>query len=334
MFVGCLPFYGAHLPLCLLVCLPFGLDVVLAYVAAQISNPLFAPVLLGLSIELGSWLLTGEGIQLDSEHLRAVGFRSFFAQAIVGGAALGALLGTAGGLLAFLVARRVNPQADRRPDAATARVRERYRAAKAADRYYVAVKLSTDPVVNAVSVLGPLGAVIDVGCGRGQLALYLWELGLATGVFGYDFDARKIDVARAAANGIAALRFEASDVRTQALPGADTVLLIDVLHYLDVHAQDALLARAAAALRPAGRLVVREVDAARGIGSFWTRAFERVGTLIGYNRSAASLHFRSTSELCARLQALGLGCEVEDAGLGGVLTNRLIIGRRTRPAEP
>lgn len=332
LFVGCLPLYGAHLPLCLLLCLPLGLDVVLAYLAAQVSNPLFAPVLLALSIELGSWLLTGQGIRLESEHLRAVGFQSFFTQALLGGASLGALLGLGGGLAAFLVARRLNPKSDTRSDAATVRVRERYRSAKAADRYYVAAKLATDPVVNAIAALGPLGVLVDAGCGRGQLALYLWELGHTTAVFGFDFDARKVAVARTAAQGLAGVRFETGDVREQPLAAADTILLIDVLHYLPADEQDALLERAGNALRPAGRLVVREVDAAHATRSFWTRGLERVATLIGYNRSAASLHFRSMTELCARLEALGLGCEVEDAGLGGVLTNRLIVARRTRPA--
>ena len=59
LFIGCLPLYGFHLPLCLVVCIPFGLDAVLAYVAANISNPLVAPFLVLSEVVIGSWLLHG-----------------------------------------------------------------------------------------------------------------------------------------------------------------------------------------------------------------------------------------------------------------------------------
>ena len=53
-FIGCQPIYGLHLVLCALVCLPLRLDVVLAYLAANISNPLLAPFLLFLEFEVGT----------------------------------------------------------------------------------------------------------------------------------------------------------------------------------------------------------------------------------------------------------------------------------------
>ena len=49
-----LPLYGLHFPLCLAVCLPLQLDVVVAYLAANISNPLVAPFLVTAEVEIGS----------------------------------------------------------------------------------------------------------------------------------------------------------------------------------------------------------------------------------------------------------------------------------------
>ena len=55
-----------------------------------------------------------------------------------------------------------------------------------------------------------------------------------------------------------------------AIPPADTVLLVDVLHYVSIEEQDAILDRAAAAVRPGGRLLVREADTERGLRSLAT----------------------------------------------------------------
>ena len=45
LFIGALPLYGLHFPLCAAVCLPLRLDLVAAYLAAQVSNPFVAPFL-------------------------------------------------------------------------------------------------------------------------------------------------------------------------------------------------------------------------------------------------------------------------------------------------
>jgi len=66
LFVGVQPIYGLHLPLCLIICLPLRLDVLLAYAAANISNPLLAPIIVLSEIQLGSLVLDG---RLSAIHL-------------------------------------------------------------------------------------------------------------------------------------------------------------------------------------------------------------------------------------------------------------------------
>ncbi|HEV8244759.1 MAG TPA: DUF2062 domain-containing protein, partial [Polyangiaceae bacterium] len=97
LFIGCLPLYGLHLPLCIGACLLLRLDAVVAYLAANISNPLLAPFLISAEVEIGSWLLTGQLVSFDVERARRVGVSGFIAQAAVGGVALGALLSLLGG---------------------------------------------------------------------------------------------------------------------------------------------------------------------------------------------------------------------------------------------
>jgi uncharacterized protein (DUF2062 family) len=106
LFVGCQPVYGLHFPLCAAVCLPFKLDLVAAYLAANISNPLMAPFLVVLEVNVGSYLLTGQPAPFDVARAREAGISGFVAQAVVGSLVVGAALAAGGGLVAYLIARR------------------------------------------------------------------------------------------------------------------------------------------------------------------------------------------------------------------------------------
>jgi SAM-dependent methyltransferase len=216
-------------------------------------------------------------------------------------------------------------------------VADRYRARSA--HYYVRSKLKMDPVSRALMDLAraePFGTVVDVACGRGQLALLLRAAGLATDVIGFDWDAGKIDNATQAAEGTAPrgerdriehARFERGDVREVSLPEADTLLLVDILHYLTREEQDDLLVRSARATR--GRVIVRDVDPDRGASSFLTTGWEWVTTTLGYNRGARVAP-RSFAEITTVLESEGLVVSRELCTAKG-LSNVLLVARR--PAE-
>jgi uncharacterized protein (DUF2062 family) len=106
LFIGCQPLYGLHLVLVLAVCLPLRLDAVLAYLAANISNPLVAPFLIFAEVECGAYLLTGRFVAFDVEQARRAGAAGFAQQLLVGSLALGALLSLLGFGLAWLIAAR------------------------------------------------------------------------------------------------------------------------------------------------------------------------------------------------------------------------------------
>jgi uncharacterized protein (DUF2062 family)/SAM-dependent methyltransferase len=328
LFIGCQPFYGLHFVLVLAVCLPLRLDAVLAYLAANISNPLVAPFLIFAEVETGAYLSTRRFVAFDIGQARATGAAGFARHLLLGGVVVGALVALLGFGLGWLVAGRRKSRAEPAVDdawpltAAIERTRARYNGASLADRCYVAGKLSFDPVARLLAELGgSFGAVLDLGCGRGQLSLLLLELGRATQVVGLDADARKTDVARAAGPDAT---FRVADLAAGNLPRADTILLIDVLHYLPRPEQDALLLAAARALLPAGRLLVRELDADPSARSAITRGFEWCARKIGMNRGRAT-HYRPARELTALLERNGLACQVHGASERTPFANVLIV---------
>jgi len=108
----------------------------------------------------------------------------------------------------------------------------------------------------------------------------------------------------------------------------DTLLLVDVLHYLPTAEQDQVLSHAVRALGAGGRLLVRELDAKPGLRSSVTRLFERLATAIGLNRGRARLEYRSAAELTSRLEALGCACETRFASQGTPFGNVLVVAKR------
>jgi SAM-dependent methyltransferase len=214
-------------------------------------------------------------------------------------------------------------------DGAIARTTARFRraATRCGQAYYIQGKLHADPSTRAVAALGPLGDVVDLGCGRGQLAVLLLEAGAATRVSGYDWDAGKIELARRAAAGLPAA-FQPADVRTAPAGSADSVLLIDVLHYFDRDTQDALLGRAARLVRPGGRLILREADTGRGWRSAATLIEERVMTAVRFNRGEHVVFRNIARELAPRLEREGLTCEIRECWGATPFSNMLLVARR------
>jgi len=203
-------------------------------------------------------------------------------------------------------------------------------ARKKGDYYFARGKLSGDPATKAIAELGALGAVLDLGCGRGQLALLVLEANLADSVRGLDWDPEKITIARRAADGQEKATFEAGDVREVDGDSVDTVLLVDVLHYFSRDVQDALLLRAARLVRPGGRLVVREADKGRGLRSLTTRIQEGVGTWARVNVGERVLFRDVRRELVPMLEAEGFSCDVKPCWGLTPFSNVLLVAHRPR----
>jgi uncharacterized protein (DUF2062 family)/2-polyprenyl-3-methyl-5-hydroxy-6-metoxy-1,4-benzoquinol methylase len=358
LFIGSQPVFGLHLLLVLFVCLKLRLHAVLSYIAANISNPFLAPALLTAEVQVGGRVRTGHWPRLDREIQAGYGaFVDFAGHLLVGAPLVGIGLATAGFALtwSFVSVKRlvrpatsVLPPYRLPPEApfwlhATERVASRYAspdstsAAEKSQFHYVRIKLAVDPIARLIAdVEGErehtLGEVLDIGTGRGQLPILLLELGRTTRAHGVDWDRSKITHARRAAearpDGAPPLpaTFEAEDARSFAASPADTVLLIDLLHYFSIDEQNAILDRAADHVKPGGRLLVREADTERGIRSWATLLEEKIFTAVRFNRGER-VRFRPAREIVARLEARGFSCEVIPAWGSTPFSNVLVVAR-------
>jgi SAM-dependent methyltransferase len=210
-----------------------------------------------------------------------------------------------------------------------ARVAARYPGISRTERGFIGGKLRADPATAALLALGaarPLGAVLDLGCGRGQLAIALLLAGVAGRVTGLDIDAAKIALARRAAEGLPA-RFEVADLVAAEIPPAETVLLVDVLLQMPPAGQAALLARILASAPR--RVVIRAFDPERGWRSAFGFAMERGRRLLGGDRgSAGALAPRPVGEIAAPFAAAGYAVEVTPCWAGTPLPNVLLVAER------
>jgi len=149
-----------------------------------------------------------------------------------------------------------------------------------------------------------------------------WEGGRYVGV---EWDPGKVAAGRAAAEGLDEVSLREGDVRDCELPAADAVTLLDVLHYYPVEQQRAMLARAAGALSPGGRLVIRETD--RAHRSVLTRLLEWVAVKVRWNRGPG-LCYRTADELRDDLKEHGFSCQEAPASSSVHKGNILIWGRK------
>lgn len=363
-FIGSQPVFGLHLFLVLFVCLKLRLNAVLSYIAANVSNPFFAPALITAEIEVGGRIRTGEWLHLEKEI--QAGYSAVFDFAghlIVGAPIVGAGLAIAGffGTWSFVTIKRiVRPATSHLPPyrlptnappwlLATERVASRYAssestsAAEKSQFHYVRIKLAVDPIARLIAdVEGEreqtLGDVLDIGTGRGQLPILLWELGRATRAHGIDWDQTKIEYARRAAavcldgTAPAPTTFEAADARSFEAASADTVLLIDLLHYFTIDEQNAILDHAADHVKPGGRLLVREADTERGWRSFATLFEEKFFTTLRFNRGER-VRFRPAREIASRLEKRGFTCDIVPAWGSTPFSNVLVVARLPTEAK-
>lgn len=361
LFIGSQPIFGCHTPLVLFICLWLRLDAAICWVAANISNPFFAPALMTAEVQAGAFVRTGSFIRMDREFIELgfTGFiKAFGGDLFLGAPFVGLFLAFFGGGLTYAgvaAKRRFSPAAPRKPYrlpdnappwiAAAERVAGRYAPsdnptpAQKTRFHYVRIKIISDPIAKLVANIqgeepGALGCVLDIGTGAGQLPLLLLELGRADKVRGVDWDEAKIEDARAAAGGDERAVFWREDARSAVYEPADTVLLIDLLHYFRIDEQNDILKRAAAAVRPGGRLLVREADTEQGIRSALTRLEEAIFTALRFNRGER-VRFRPARELMQLLAELGFVCALIPAWAGTPFSNVLIVARRpgVAPAE-
>ena len=319
--IGATPLFGFHLALCIAVAWLFGLNQVITYGAANISLPPLIPFVGIASIAVGEKLLHHRVVLLHRSDFRSTFDLAarFFVSWLVGGLLFGAAIGFVSGGGIYLALRRRTP-------AILLAASRLYRGAAPQLRWYAWFKYRLDPCYRAVlDHIPPDSFTVDVGTGLGMLPVAIALKGQCRRALGFDWDETKLNAGKSAAAKLDGVILRSGDARSYKLPACDVITLIDVLHYYDAETQRQILDRCARALRPGGKLLIRETDATCGGGASFTRAVEKIARRVGWNRGPAT-HFRRAEDLAADLSVLGLVVGTETAAFSLQPGNLLLIG--------
>lgn len=218
---------------------------------------------------------------------------------------------------------------------------EPYRSAGRFAWYFARGKLSGDPVFAGLLEIGAIGKgtrVLDLGCGQGLLASWLraarqlYEEGFwqttwpepprLTSYRGIEL--MLSDVQRASVAGAENVEFIQGDIRTADFGKADTVLILDVLHYIKPEEQEQVLKRVRQALLPSGKLVMRIGDADGGLPFLYSNLVDMVVFFMRGHR-VAKLHTRSLGEWRELLTRLGFTVESLPMNKGTPFASTLLL---------
>ena len=224
----------------------------------------------------------------------------------------------------------------------------RYRHAGHFARHFARGKLRMDPAFQHLLSEGLVPAharVLDIGCGQGLLASLLqaaqaaaqgghWPSAWAAAPVGTKITGIEMmpkDVARARAALGDTARFVCGDMRHTDFPACDAVVILDVLHYITVAEQDAVLARVRAALVPGGILLLRVGDASSRRGFRISQWVDRIVTLVRGHRVVPQFG-RPLAHWAASLRLLGFEVQSRPMSRGTPFANVLLVARLTAPA--
>ncbi|MFN2447257.1 MAG: DUF2062 domain-containing protein [Vicinamibacterales bacterium] len=333
--IGCTPFFGFHLLLVIALGRLLRLNRLKMYLASNISNPLMAPALILVEIQVGAWLRRDDLHNLSLATLETRDPWTFGGDLLLGSIVVGVTLGVMLAAATYMSAGRA-PRLPRHIADVLDRAADRYLPSGIAAWEMARGKLRHDPVY-AAALTTPLphgGTFVDVGCGRGLMLAAIVEASAAHGahrwpadadpppcfgaLVGVELGARMARLARRALGEAADIR--QGDARTQLPASASAAAVFDVLHLMPAEHQEELVRALAAMLEPGGVLLVREVDAAAGFGFHLVRIGNCVkNVLVGNWRMR--FHFRTASEWHSLFARRGLEVEIRPMGHGTPFAN-------------
>jgi SAM-dependent methyltransferase len=220
-----------------------------------------------------------------------------------------------------------------------------YRQAGAFAWRFARGKLRLDPVfpyLLSQGLIAPRAHVLDIGCGQGLLASLLracsllaqqgrwpshWAAApLAVRVTGIELVPRDVERARASLGNAA--EFVCGDMRHTPFPQADTVVILDVLHYISLPEQNEVLARVRRVLPAGGSLLLRVGDAAARRGFLLSQWADGLVAWVR-GRRARPQAGRTLPEWTAQLESLGFEVRSQPMSQGTPFANVLLVAKVT-----
>jgi SAM-dependent methyltransferase len=209
-------------------------------------------------------------------------------------------------------------------------------------------KLAGDPAFAALLSQGLLAGrdrILDIGCGQGLLTAWLMAARDAArdGHWPADWPAAprpshvrgielmQHDVSRAEQAMHGDLRsgrasFVAGDMCNADFGRADAVVILDVLHYVPIAAQDDVLRRVREALAPDGLLLLRIGDAAAGWPFIFSNWVDHLVTTLRGHR-LGRLYCRPLDEWQRVLASLGFTVQAQPMSEGTPFANVMLVAR-------
>ena len=209
-------------------------------------------------------------------------------------------------------------------------------------------KLGGDPAFAALLSQGLLAGreqILDIGCGQGLLTAWVlaaqdaahagqWPAqwppaphpAKVRGIELMPQDVRRAEAALSTELGSGRARFDVADMCCADFGRADAVVILDVLHYIPVPAQDDVLRRVRAALTPGGVLVLRIGDAGAGLPFKISNWVDRVATGLRGHR-IRRFHCRTLAQWQHALSLLGFTVQAQPMSAGTPFANVMLVAR-------
>lgn len=156
--------------------------------------------------------------------------------------------------------------------------------------------------------VGGAQRVLDLACGHGLLANYLFLSKPSRIVHGIDIDAERVAMARVAASRGTKATFSLGDIISGMPSGFDAITLIDTLHYFNPDDQKIILRNCFKSLQGGGTLILREAENDGSIKFHWNYAHEMIMTRLRITKTkehSPRLYFGSREEIEEQLRSIG-----------------------------
>lgn len=217
----------------------------------------------------------------------------------------------------------------RRRDAAAREALAMYRDQPLPDRLHTRIRWHSAPLAPVADALPPSGRILEIGCGHGLFAAYAALSAPRRHVLGTDIDADKVAVAQHALAPLAP-RVSIDTAPDGAVPDGpwDGIAIVDMLYLLPPGRQRALLAEAAAALAPDGRLVIKEMDVSPRWKARWNTVQESLAVRALRITEGATIQVVDPAVMAGWLADEGLAVTRTRLDRGRVHPHHLLVGQR------